>query len=715
MAFYNGFYPNYQNNPLQNSIYMLNNYNNNIYENKINNDVYSPYINNNYEKKNIYPINDYNFGNYYSPHKNNHLIENNNPYKKEYSLIKELNKENHKKLFVSSSQENIFNNKKTNNHLSNSKNDMKNNPGYKEYNTGKTNKVDQKNIQPNNSNKFKYNTNKKKNMNNLKNKFGLNNYNDFNKKDEDFDNHPKIQNKYEDKINNEIHFNIYNLKENPIENFKNDNNDNNNNNDNNKKSPKKHFNKLSHKKDKINKNLKCEIISTKIQEDIKTQLLKILKKKINFKENSYEAKDIKLKIASLYKETKINKLKINLIFFYENLSDEDVNFNNRLKLEVLGGYFGIRKVNIFKTLLNGIQNLNSPFTLISIGSSFEKINNLCNESKFIKNIIIYCMDVNKYKNLYDINKKVKLITADLDDVLDKLKEISNKNHEYDENLKNLMNHNLLISYYEYKNYYYIHHKILSFFFKKDFSILNFSADYMEKVFNFVDHDTKLDENQKKELKERIEKFKDSKTFLDDMLEFYTSESKYVYLFNKTMRNIEIGMERLSFLIGPMYYAIVRFLVKYPDLMLKERKVLYRNIYINEYDLETYLMTEGSIICFPSFTSTSIKKGFCPTSNALNVNYIKSKKILLNMVLTYEYKYKNIPQGMYLKFHSSNPHEEEILLFPFTFIKVESINEVKKAIYELKGKIINKDSILEFGLRKGKKVILKEDVLTLVDY
>ena len=60
----------------------------------------------------------------------------------------------------------------------------------------------------------------------------------------------------------------------------------------------------------------------------------------------------------------------------------------------------------------------------------------------------------------------------------------------------------------------------------------------------------------------------------------------------------------------MYYMIVRYLrKKNPNLMLNERNTLYRNIYINQYDLDTYYMEEGKIICFPSFTSTSFKKGF----------------------------------------------------------------------------------------------------------
>jgi len=474
------------------------------------------------------------------------------------------------------------------------------------------------------------------------------------------------------------------------------------------------------KKDYINKNNmknKNSFLSTVLDfyNPNKTNLIKLEKLKSDYKENSYEAKDIKVDIASLVKEIKINKLKINLIFFYEEFSDENIDLYNKLKLNILGGYFGVRKVYIFEKLLNEmkIDKSGSSFILICIGSSFEKIDKICNEFDCIKYIIIFCFDVNFYKQKYGSNLKVKLISKDQKEIYDYLIKISNNEPNYNKKLKNLINHNLLISFYEYENYYYIHHKMLSFFFKEDFSELDFCDDYMEKVFNFIDEDTDLKNKEKNELKQIIENLKNSLQFLNDILKFYTSESKYVYLFNRTMRNIEVGMERLSFLIGPMYYAIVRYLMKKnSNLMFNKRNKLYRNIYINQYDLENYYMAEGKIICFPSFTSTSFKKGFEPTNKALHINNLYNEKILLKMELSYEPKYDNIPQGMILKDFSVNPNEEEILLFPFTFIKVKSIKKMKNNFYKLKGNILNKDSILEFGLRKGKKVFLKNEVLTI---
>ena len=438
---------------------------------------------------------------------------------------------------------------------------------------------------------------------------------------------------------------------------------------------------------------------------------------LNINKNKYipdpDAKILMDKIFSFKDEIKINMLKLNLIFFYENMTKENVDLYNRLKLRVLGGYFGCMDEKIFKKLIREIEKTKSPFNVLSTGSSFEKINYICTYSRCVKNIIIYCMDTEHYRKLYASNKKIILISNEVEKLDNILNSISNEFKAYNTNLKYLINNNQIISLYEYNNYYYINHKILSYFFKEDFSRLNFCYDYMNYVFNFIDNETNYYEDEKDDLKNILRQLKNSNNFMRDSLKFYTSENKFIYLLNKTMRNNEIGTKRLSFLIGPMYYSIIRYLIKENhDLILNQDVTLYRNIIINEYDLNLYHMTNGNIICFPSFTSTSFTKGFIPTPNALNINNIKKEKINLEMVIYYEHNYNNIPHGMVLKNFSVNEHENEVLLFPFTFVKVTNLQRAGYNSYRLDCKIINKDKILEFGLKKGKSVVFKYNLMTI---
>ena len=78
---------------------------------------------------------------------------------------------------------------------------------------------------------------------------------------------------------------------------------------------------------------------------------------------------------------------------------------------------------------------------------------------------------------------------------------------------------------------------------------------MQKMFNFINKNTNYDINKKAELTNTIAKLKRSDDFLMDSLAFYTPESEFMYFFNRTMRNVDKSLTRLSYLIGPMYYSM----------------------------------------------------------------------------------------------------------------------------------------------------------------
>lgn len=124
--------------------------------------------------------------------------------------------------------------------------------------------------------------------------------------------------------------------------------------------------------------------------------------------NKYDADYLEKKIKEVQEEVKIKKLEINLIYFYEDNdnSSENYNFSNDLKLRVLGGFFCVANVDVFEDLLKKIENVCS-FILISTGSSFHKIDNLCEKFNCIKNIIIYCWNVksNEFKKIIIYQKK----------------------------------------------------------------------------------------------------------------------------------------------------------------------------------------------------------------------------------------------------------------------------------------------------------------------
>ena len=319
------------------------------------------------------------------------------------------------------------------------------------------------------------------------------------------------------------------------------------------------------------------------------------------------------------------------------------------------------------------------------------------------------MDVNKYKIKYKNYKKIILISDDFSEIFDKLNTFNFS--DYHINLKHLINFNPIISFYEYKRYFIINHKILSLFFKDDFSELNLGEDYLERVYNFIESNIDCQNSKKKELKNLIKNLFNSQNFIRDVIKFYTSENDFIYIINKVFRNIEEGIESLSFFIGPIHYLLVKFLNDNSLYGLYENIILFRTIYINEFDLNIYQMAKGDIICFPSFTSTSINQNFEPTFKALEVNNIDNKNENFKLIFNMEYIYEpgNISPGINIKNFSQFKNEEEILLFPFTFIDVQKFYKVGKD-YILKCRILNKKNILEFDLKKGKNIIYKNGLL-----
>ena len=424
----------------------------------------------------------------------------------------------------------------------------------------------------------------------------------------------------------------------------------------------------------------------------------------------YSIESIKKRIYNLQNEIVRDKLYINLIFYDENVTRENKFLYDDLQLNVVGGFYGVRDLNMFNMLIKKLEKNNLPFILLTSGSVFQKISLQINNVNFIKNIVIFCLNKNKYSLQYKNDKKVELITNSILEVKNYLRK--KKFNSFEIKMDNQIYCNPLISFYEYEKCYFIFHKALSFFFKEDFSDPIFNEDYITEVTRYIIKDKEYDLKTKNKLIDSLFKLEKSNDFAKEVLKEYSSENGFVYFFNKIMRRIENGILQLSFFIGPMYYSIVRD-IKYNKLNgLNKNTTLFRNIVINDVDLNFYYMSIGNIICFPSFTSTSLKNGFSTTNNALKINKINEEKIEIEMILDYKYNSNNISPGVVIGDLSYYKSEKEVLLFPFTFIKVMNIEKINNKYYKIYCEIINRENILEFGLKKNMRIYLKKNNLVV---
>ena len=130
--------------------------------------------------------------------------------------------------------------------------------------------------------------------------------------------------------------------------------------------------------------------------------------------------------------------------------------------------------------------------------------------------------------------------------------------------------------------------------------------------------------------------------------------------------------------------------------------LYRNIKCSIFDYYLYRMNLNHIICFPSITSTSTKRVFHPSplGQKVNTNGINPKDLIeITMIFNYKHNEGYISPGIIISnnigkdggYLSKHPGESEVILFPFTFARITSINRISNTqnIFEIQLDIINR--------------------------
>ena len=426
--------------------------------------------------------------------------------------------------------------------------------------------------------------------------------------------------------------------------------------------------------------------------------------------NSYKLDEmLKNKIFSLEGIERREKLfYLNLIHYDENMKNsENIDYYKRFKLNVVGGFHGIDNFEIFKQYMEAMKkNPNKiHYVLVTSGSASAKILSYCHDFEFINEIIIFCMYLEKYTKMYDKNTelgkkyyKLKLISADYSKVEDYLSEKKFDKAEID--MDKQLSFTPIITYYEYQKAYFSVHRLISYFFDENWGTPKYETTYINKINNCLNQAAKdINEKNKKLIKDTVDKLKTSKNFGVEVIKSYTGEG-VCYILNKIMRDISKGYIELTYFFGPYDYGFFKFLHDNPDKGINKTVDLTRNIKLNPLDFYTYTLSEKEIICFPSFTSTSLKldNKFIPTKKGIQDNKIVEDCINVKMIFHYIYEKDCISPGIDVSSYSKYKEEKEVLLLPFTFVKFNKIEKTDDKNYIFDFTIINRKKILEFELR-----------------
>jgi hypothetical protein len=262
----------------------------------------------------------------------------------------------------------------------------------------------------------------------------------------------------------------------------------------------------------------------------------------------------------------------------------------------------------------------------------------------------------------------------------------------------------LITFYEYKYCYFSFHRIIAKFFKQNWlspELIVWDriliAKFLEKS-NFPFY-------LKSKILEIMDKLLKSKNFTRDCIRYYTSEN-LCYIFNKTLRDIGKNYDGMSHFVGPFNYALFKYLHDNPNKGLNHNITLFRDVQMSILDFYLYYLSLDDVICLPSFTSTTVLKNlnFENTWNAKIVNNSKSSDIHIKMIFNYYYAKGNVSPGIFIRDESMYSNEEEVILFPFTFVKISNIKYNKGTIndkHEIYFDIVNRNRIMEFELLKNR--------------
>ena len=431
---------------------------------------------------------------------------------------------------------------------------------------------------------------------------------------------------------------------------------------------------------------------------------------------------------------KRDELNINLIHFDSDMAkEENYKYFNNFKVDVVGGFYAMDDINIFKKYLQKISEKNIPFLVVCSGSSGQDIIPICKEYSFIKEVIIFCRYYEYNRHYIDeYPRYVRKVTTSIGELYNYLKKFYGKKklcvecfpdehfqfYDNEISMDKQVKECPIITKEEYDKCYFLVHRAFAYFFE------NFNSKYhsfgdenykiIEKLLNILyclGYFKFEDESRLSSIFNELKNTKRSNIFVEKTIRKYTGESIFCYLFNRMMRNIERGVIYLAYFMGPFLFELNKYVRNRKECAFSKSMILYRIFNCTETEFYFYTLNLNHIICFPALTSTSSKDiNFKPTNLAGQINKKDDDSIVVKLIIKYNHEKGNISPGIIIEdkkgydkeYISANPYEKEVILFPFTFAKILCINSEEKygkKIRIVNMELINRKTYIEYNIRK----------------
>ena len=308
---------------------------------------------------------------------------------------------------------------------------------------------------------------------------------------------------------------------------------------------------------------------------------------------------------------KSKKIKIaNILYYDENIEKHlnDIHIDSDIFERKTSGTF-VLCTNIFSLnlVMSEIKKYNLKydkrvlFNLIVTGSQFQKVmDNLENKKyeNFIQNICIYCMNIQKYKDLKNKYNKLIGVYNIQKQVEEFIEAVSSTEIRELPTLK-------IVTYNDYKEKYHDRHEKISEFYG-DLTKEAYN-EYINKMEKYIDLKDPNDlRKYKKVILDGFKTFdisKDLETLDKLIIKEYTKGTFHGDL-NNWLRILDYNAyEAISYFTSRLMYSLNNYAQK-SNLFFKKKQILYRGAKTNYINLLPFERLKGKIILLTSFTSSS---------------------------------------------------------------------------------------------------------------
>ena len=346
------------------------------------------------------------------------------------------------------------------------------------------------------------------------------------------------------------------------------------------------------------------------------------------------------------------------------------------------------------------------FNIITSGASCKDLLKFIEENKefdnCIKNICIFCWELEKYQKYKNECKKICDVYKKTSDVIDLfLIKTQIKNHYFKTKL-------ITEEYYT-KIYNSRHFEIAQFYGDLNPDIYRINIEKITEIIKREDEEKKLSGNQNKII-EGFSKFElknDSQNSDELIIKEYLNSSFSEYL-NECLMNIDQELdESVAYFTSRLIFSLNSYAYKNNMFCIEDKKKIYSGIKLPYSKILSYEKVKDEIITFPHFISTTedefLAKNWARRGDSIEL-YNETLHFSVIFIITNIYNSNWISNAINIQNLSDYKGDKGILFLPFSFFRVKEVNvDINNYTADIHLETVGKNEILETQIKKGKQI------------